>query len=137
MLNILVVVFGGYLIAGVLASVYNARLKRNGLAGISWSECFSPRKMFSVFLGFVVSFSLPDHIFEQLVLRFYDPECRPDCLESESGSCKHCGCNTRAKMASPFEKCSAGNWGEIIWSESKYRQFRAMYPVKIKVEYDD
>lgn len=124
-----------YSIGVVSAISYNAWLRSQGLKGISYAECFSPIKMFSVLIGFALSSLLPLHIFEQLVLRIYDKECRQECLLGNGGKCIACGCNTKAKMFSPFEICSKFNWGSIIWSKKKYAKHRENFPIEITVNY--
>ncbi len=124
-----------YIIAALCAMVYNYVLRRKGLEGISYVQCFNPIKLISVWIGFTLWLLVPMHIFEQYVLRFYDPECRTSCLLGNDGSCVKCGCNTTAKMWSPLEKDSNYNWGKIIFSRRKYRELRNKYPVKIKIEY--
>jgi len=124
-----------YIIGVVGAISYNAWLRRQGLKGISYAECFSPIKMFSVLVGFTLSSLLPLHIFEQLVLRIYDSNCRVECLLGNGGKCVSCGCNTKAKMFSPFEICSNFNWGAIIWNRKKYYKHRENFPIEIIVNY--
>jgi hypothetical protein len=135
MLLLLKIVFGIYA-AGVIGALsYNKYLRSQGLEGIPYSECFSPIKMFSVLIGFVFSLLLPLHIFEQLVLRLYDKQCRIECLLGNEGKCTACGCNTKAKMFSPFEICSRFNWGAMIWSKKKYAKHRENFPIEITVNY--
>ena len=125
-----------YLCGCAMALAMNWYLKKSkGLSGILWKECFSPVKMLSVFIGFLLFVIIPMHIFEQYVLRFYDPYCREKCLMSEAGACDSCGCNAKAKMWSPIERCSRSNWPEIIFSKKKYLQRRKEFPVKIIPEY--
>jgi len=124
-----------YLFSISLAIITNKKLKRRGLQGIKWNECFNPIKLFSVLIGFILYILIPEHIFEQYVIRFYDPYCRKNCLKSDNKECTICGCDVYAKMWSPLEKDSNGNWGKIIISRSKYNKLRKSYPVKINIEY--
>lgn len=124
-----------YAVGAISALSYNAWLRSEGLKGIPYSECFNPIKMLSVLVGFTLSALLPLHIFEQLVIRIYDKECRQECLLGNGGKCIACGCNTKAKMFSPFEECSKFNWGAIIWSKRKYIKHRKNFPIQIDINY--
>lgn len=117
------------------ALMYNYWIKKQGAKGIKWVDCLNPVKHLSVLIGFIFYFLIPEHVFEQLVLRVYDDYCRPNCLLGNNGKCDSCGCNTYAKMMSPLEEDSRGNWGSIIWSKKKYKSLREQYPVKIKATY--
>ncbi|MCC6818563.1 MAG: hypothetical protein IT245_06720 [Bacteroidia bacterium] len=114
---------------------YNWWLRGKGLTGISYWDCMNPVKFISVLFGFIMSVVFPLHIFEQYALRFYDVDCRKNCLNSEDGACEICGCNTKAKMWSPFEHCSNNNWPKIIWSKKKYIEFRKLHPATLKPIY--
>lgn len=122
-----------YLVISTLALGVNNRLKSKGFKGIPNKDCFNPLKWFSVFIGYILKWVIPLHVFEQFVLRLYDPECRPDCILR--GPCKECACDALAKAYSPLEKCSKGNYPKIIWSKSKYEKFREEFPVRIEVKY--
>ena len=124
-----------YFLAVFAAMMYNFYLRKKGLKGVRYRSLLSPKKLFSVFYGFLLSIILPQHIFEQLVLRVYDPYCRSKCLKGNMNRCIHCGCNVYAKMMSPFEEDSNYNWGKIIFSRSEYERLRSKYPVDIKVVY--
>ena len=124
-----------FLLSGSFATAYNYKLKKGGSLGIKWTECWNPKKMFSVLIGFLLGWTIKDYIFEQLVLRVYDPYCREHCLLGNKGKCDHCGCDTWAKMFSPLEEDSRGNWGGMILSRKEYVEHRKKHPVKIKVEY--
>lgn len=113
----------------------NYKLKKKGLTGIKYSECINPLKHFSVLLGFLLYILIPQHIFEQYVIRFYDDYCRQTCLLNNDGKCIECGCNTAAKMWSPLEADSRNNWGKIIFSKKKYYEHRNNYPIKIQVKF--
>ena len=128
------ILLGGYLFGMLSALSYNFWIKREGANGIEWKQCFNPIKHFSVAIGFIMTL-IPQHIFEQYVLRVYDDYCRPNCLLGNEGKCDSCGCSTYAKMMSPLEKDSRGNWGTIIWSKKKYKEHREKYPVKIEPKY--
>ncbi len=119
----------------IIALLMNYNLKSHGLKGISWANCFNPIKIIGVAIGFTLSYMFPLHIFEQYILRFYDVDCRAECLIGNEGKCVSCGCNTRAKMWSPFESCSKNRWAKIIWSRKKYKEYRLKYPVQIKTQY--
>lgn len=123
-----------YLLGTVTALIYNRALKGYGLKGIGYKQCFNPLKQFSVILGFSLSL-IPDHIIEQYVLRLYDTDCRAECYLGNGGKCVSCGCNTKAKMCSPFEMDSKDRWGRIEWSKEKYKKTRELYPVKITINY--
>jgi hypothetical protein len=120
---------GIYLFGIISALSYNFWIKREGAKGIAWSQCMNPIKHLSVVVGFIFSL-IPQHIFEQYVLRVYDDYCRPNCLLGNGGRCDSCGCNTYAKMMSPLEEDSRGNW-----SKRKYKEHREKYPVKIEPKY--
>lgn len=104
---------------------------------------FSPTKWFSfllgVFLGFIWKYI--EHIFHQLIIRMYDPYCRPNCIDrvdkdnpENNGKCTGCGCHAISKMLSPFEKDHKGSWGKLILSRSKYKDFRNKYPREVVVK---
>lgn len=122
-----------YLFGSVMALRYNKKLKKQGFKGISTAECFNPKKWFSVFIGYLFKFLIPQHVFEQYVLRFYDPECRPLCMLK--GPCDVCGCDAIAKGWSYSETCSKGNWPRVIFNKKEYEEFRKNYPVKIEIKY--
>lgn len=134
-INALVILLFLYAFAVIVASSVNSRLKSKGLEGIYWKECFNPFKIFSVFFGIFVKNVIPLHVFEQYVLRFYDSYCRPHCLNGNKGHCVSCGCDTEAKMWSPFEKCSQDNWFKIVWNKKKYERIRKESPIEIKITY--
>lgn len=134
-LLLLKIVLGIYLFGCLSATAYNAWIKNEGAKGIEWKQCLNPIKHLSVFVGFTLYFIIPQHVFEQLVLRVYDDYCRPNCLLGNGGHCDSCGCNTYAKMMSPLESDSRNNWGTIIWSKKKYKKLREQYPVKIEPKY--
>ena len=123
-----------YSISTLCALGYNKCMKLNGLKGIPYKQCFSPIKQFSVVIGFLFSL-IPQHVFEQYVLRFYDDYCRDACLLGNEGKCVSCDCNTVAKMWSPLEKDSKNNWDKIIWSKKRYLEYRKKYPIKIKIQH--
>lgn len=126
-----------YAISAAAACFFNYRLKTLGLSGIPYGECFNPLKMASVFVGYLLRSIIPDHVFEQYVIRFYDPDCRKDCLLGNDGKCVSCGCDTHSKMWSPMEKDSKSRWGKIIFSKEEYAELRKKYPVTIKITYGD
>ena len=121
-----------YILAVLACRRANSKLKSEGLKGIGYSECYSPKKLFSVVMGFALNCLIPSHVFEQYVLRFYDKDCKP-CLDK--GKCTMCGCNTKAKMWSPLEEDSGDNWGPIIWNKEEYESLRSKFPVQIDVKY--
>lgn len=121
-----------YIVGAVSALYVNNKNVKKGLKGIPWKDCFNPVKWMSVLYGFFLKVFIPPHVFEQLILRVYDPECQP-CVEN--GKCVHCGCDTIAKMYSPLERDSDNNWDTIIWNKRKYKQHREKFPVKILVEW--
>lgn len=133
-INFLFVLSILYLAAGAGATLWNRDLKSKGLKGIPYKDCWSPKKFLSVGLGFFLSI-IPQHVFEQFVIRVYDDYCRPNCLKGNGGKCDECGCHTYAKMMSPFEEDSRANWGKIIWNKQKYQEIRSKRPVKINIEY--
>lgn len=119
-----------------LALAWNWHLKNNkGLTGISYWQCHNPIQILSMIFGFAMYFLFPMHILEQYFLRFYDEDCRKECLLGNDGHCLTCGCHTAAKMWSPVEKDSQARWGKIIWRKSKYQALRKKYPVNIKISY--
>lgn len=122
-----------YLIISTIALIKVRKLKGQGY-DISFKDALNPIKWLSVFLGTILKYLFIDHIFEQLVVRFYNGYCRPNCLLGNGGDCTHCGCDTKAKMLVPFEQCSGGYWGKFMWSRKKYKEFREKYPITIKIE---
>lgn len=110
-------------------------LKRQGYNEMQCKDCLNPMKWLSFIVGFTMKFLIPKHVFEQLVLRIYDEECRRECYNSEDGRCVECGCDAIAKAYSPQEQCSRGNWGPIIFNERAYRLHRKEYPISIKIKY--
>lgn len=77
-----------------------------------------------------------------MVLRFYEDDCRV-CIKNkkcvvydDNGQViGGCGCKMPEKAYVPFESCSEGNWGPIIWNKKKYKDFREKYPIDIKIIY--
>lgn len=129
-----------YFFSAVMAIVYNMYLKHQGFDGISWLDCFNPIKMFSVFIGTVLSILLPLHIFEQYVHRVYEPDCSQcikagKCIIIDEGSgelVNNCGCSPLKRALSPIEEC-VGRYDKIIFSKSKYEAERKKWPVTVKV----
>lgn len=124
-----------YFLISLEALWFNDKLKKEGFTGIPTVQCFNPLKWVSVFFGYTMKWLIPQHIFEQYVLRFYDEECRVDCMLK--GKCITCGCDAIAKGWSPKEKCSNNNWGPIVFNKRKYKALRDKYPVNIKITYKD
>jgi hypothetical protein len=124
-----------YIAASVFAIIVNYRLKKKNYRGISYLECFSPAKQFSVALGMLLSWINPYHILEQLMIRMYAPYCIENCYTSQTGKCVHCGCNSNAKKWSVLERCSHTPpwWGKIIWSKKKYEKLRKEHPLDISL----
>lgn len=135
MLSLLIKFITIYEILAAIAIIYNWWLKRKGLEGISYWDCQNPIKLFSVLIGFILMVVFPMHILEQYILRFYDQDCRRECLLGNNGNCVKCGCYTKAKMWSPLERDSQNRWVGIIWSRKKYEKLRKKYPLKIKIEF--
>lgn len=135
LLSLLYDIIAIYLFSGISACIANYFMRKKGLKGISYLECFNPLKMISVLVGFILKYVIPQHILEQYVIRFYDEDCRRECVFSSDGKCVSCGCDAIAKMWSPIEEDSKKRWGKIIWRKSKYRAFREKYPLKIKIQY--
>lgn len=129
------IIFWIYIVGAICACIANYVMKKKGLEGISYKECFNPLKMLSVLIGFALKYIIPQHIFEQFVIRFYDEDCRSECILGNDGNCVACGCDTIAKMWSPIEECKKKRWGKIIWSKKKYTAYRQLYPLKIKIQY--
>lgn len=122
-----------YLVCSYVVYKYNQKLKSQGFMGITTAECFNPLKWMSVVFGYTMKFLIPQHVFEQYVLRFYDDYCRENCMIP--GKCIKCGCDAVAKGWSFNEKCSMDNWGPIIFNKDKYEELRKQFPVTIKIEY--
>ena len=140
MVKALLIILGLYLVASLSAVIINYRNKQKGLKGISWVSCFNPIKFFNVAIGLLFKLILPLHVFEQLVLRIYDEDCKV-CLDegkcvggSACGEECACGCDTVAKMYSPLESDSGENWGPIIWNKNKYEELRKEYPIEIIIK---
>lgn len=113
----------------------NVKLKKDGYSGIPWIKCFDPRKYFSFVIGNVIPWIIPQHVFEQFVLRVYDPFCRANCIVGNGGFCVGCGCATYQKMLSPIEECAKGYWPKIIWNKEEYLELRKNDPVSILVKH--
>ncbi|MFZ1704316.1 MAG: hypothetical protein WAT79_08210 [Saprospiraceae bacterium] len=131
------VLFSLYMIASIVAVIMNFNLKKNGFEGIKYSECFSPKKHFSFFVGYTISL-IPMYIIDQYVLRFYDPVCEAcirtgECTDGEGN--KGCGCDPKAKACSPFEKCSFNYWGPIEFNRKKAIELLYNKNCKISIEY--
>lgn len=124
---VLVVLAGLYLF-GVLTCLLSTRNNKE----VDKGKCFKPLSWLSYALGYVIKRFVPLHVFEQIVLRIYDEECSR-CVAD--GKCFDCGCDMPAKAYVPYESCSRGNWGPIIWGKKEYKELRKTYPVKIKIEY--
>jgi len=123
-------------LTGVIISGYQIfKLKEKGYHEYGYLTAINPLKWFSFAYGYVFKFFMPVHIIEQLVIRYYDEECKKDCYDSPSGKCKECGCDAIAKASVPFESCSKGNWGPMILNKNKYKKHRELYPVKIIVRH--
>lgn len=141
MLNFCLLVFSAYLIISGVALRVNNLNKKKGLKGIPTKDCMNPLKWGSVAYGFFLKLIIPKHVFEQYVLRMYDPDCEVCVKEgkciggSTCGTECACGCDTIAKMYSPVEEDSGGNWGPIIFNKEKYQKLREEFPAKITVRY--
>lgn len=101
------------------------------LKRIRFKDVINPRKWFSVFYSFFISKVFPLHILEQMVLRVYDNECR-NCVKN--GTCFSCGCDM-SKVFSPYDECTEGNWGWLIFPEGDYLALREEYPVEISIKH--
>lgn len=136
-----IIVFSLYFIFGGFAIWLNFGNKRKGLKGIPYKQCLNPVKWFSVFYGYLLKLIIPLHVFEQYAIRIYTEDCQVciangKCIGgSKCGAVCGCGCDTLAKMYSPFEEDSGENWGGIIFNKKKYHAVRQNYPIKIKIEY--
>lgn len=84
------ILIGIYLFGCLSATLYNYWIKKQGAEGIEWKECLNPIKHLSVLVGFTLYFLIPQHVFEQFVLRVYDEYCRPNCLLGNGGKCDNC-----------------------------------------------
>lgn len=126
---IFVVIAGLYLI-GVLTCLFATRDN----AAVDKAKCFSPLSWLSYVSGNLIMYLCPPHVLEQFMLRFFDKECR-QCVSD--GKCFDCGCDMPAKAYVPYEKCSRGNWGPIIWDKEEYQELRELYPIKIEIKYDN
>jgi hypothetical protein len=100
--------------------------------GVRFVDVINPLKWVSFAWGTMNKhlFTRP-HRWEQYVVRRYMPECQP-CVKN--GSCLHCGCDTVAKMLTPWESCSAGWWGPYL-SKVKWEEYKNAYGLKIKIEF--
>lgn len=96
-----------------------------------FQDWINPLKWASVLYASFMKLMFPVHIVEQLILRMYDMECRK-CVAN--GSCLYCGCDI-SKVYTPWDKCSEGNWGEMIEDKEEYRKLREEWPVEIRVRY--
>lgn len=122
-------------LVGLLACMWKVRkLKNGGYEEMEHCDCWNPKKWVSFALGFALKHLVADFVFEQYVIRMYDPYCRPNCYEAEDGKCVKCGCDAIAKAMSPSETCSKGQWGPVDFNRKRYEGHRKQYPIKIKVE---
>lgn len=135
------IVFSLYIVSVIIALIINNKNKKIGLKGIDVIECFNPFKFLSVAYGYLLKLLIPHHVFEQYVLRFYDEDCSV-CIENGKciggkvcGSECGCGCDVFAKMYSPLEKDSGGNWDSIVFNKDKYSKIRDEYPIEISIKY--
>lgn len=129
------------MIGAALAFGVNYRNKQNGLKGISNKDLLNPLKWGSVLYGFGLKLLVPPHVLEQMAIRLYEEDCAVCVKEgvcvggTSCGNACACGCDTIAKMYSPFEEDSGENWNKIIFNKQKYKSHREEYPVKIKIHY--
>lgn len=126
-----------YLIGATLSLYKIHHLKKEGYDGLNYQDCLNPVLWFSFVYGTLWNWFVPQHVMEQLLLRYYDSFCKPNCYDSATGKCVHCGCNAVAKASVPFASCSADNWGPIIFNKKMYQQMREKYPITIKIEYNE
>lgn len=133
MILILITIIAIYYLISFGAIFYNLDLKRSGMKGIPFEECFNPIKWLSFTLGHLISL-IPMHVIDQYIMRYADEECRQCVL---NGECPHkkCGCRIEAVVASPLEQCKLGNFGPIIFSKKKFEQKYKLINYKFKVEY--
>lgn len=121
---------------GLVSSMLTVRsLNRKGYTYMKYTNCFNPVLWISFVYGFSWKLLVPQHVMEQLLLRYYDGFCKPNCYDSEDGKCVHCGCDAVAKAASPFSECAAGYWGHIIFRRKVYEKVRKEFPVTITAKY--
>lgn len=129
-------IFSVTYITGVSISGYQIyKLKGKGYEEYGYKTALNPVKWASFAYGYIFKTLLPKHVIEQLVLRYYDEDCKTSCYDAPGGKCKHCGCDAIAKASVPFESCSGGNWGPMIMSKEKYQKQREEFPVKIEIKY--
>jgi hypothetical protein len=132
--TILAIIFVGYVTAVILASYVNWTKKQDGFDGRPWNDMFDPMVWFSFAIGHIVS-KVPNHVFEQYVLRYYNSTCRKCILsgecnyENEDGDLiNNCGCPPDKKAGSPYEECDGidsddlSGYNKIIWSKEEYEQ---------------
>lgn len=130
------VLLSGYLIASITALIVNRNLKKNNYTGISWKECFSPKKHLSFAVGYIVSL-IPWWIMDQYAMRFYDIQCG-QCIKQKEcmvNGVKGCGCDPYKKACSPFEKCNFDNYFPIIFNKQKAIIHLSKIKYKIEVKY--
>lgn len=99
------------------------------LRATKWRDWVNPLKWISVLYATVMRWMFPDHVVEQLIIRMYNSECRECVLGNE---CKHCHCEM-SKVYVPWEECSLHEWGRMIMSKKKYKEYRDDIPVEITV----
>lgn len=138
------IILGIYAFCVLLANISNYKAKKKGMEGIPFLHTLNPYKWFSVAYGFILSVVMPYHIFLQIAERVFEPNCQV-CIKK--GSCVGglnkeegelgCGCDTYAKMLSPFEEDYSSNWGKLIFSKNKFAETIKKYPIKIKIEIDE
>lgn len=124
--------FGSWFFLAVCAYVvYYSIHHKSELANTRLQDYINPLKWGSVLYATFMKLLFPMHIVHQLILRMYDMECRA-CVRE--GSCIHCGCDI-SKVYTPWDRCSAGNWGPMVEDAEEYRKMREEFPVEITIKY--
>lgn len=125
-------VFGRlFLLVGCLYAAWHVWKHRKELENIRFQDVINPLKWGSVLFASFMKMMFPLHIVEQLILRMYDMQCRK-CVAK--GSCEHCGCDI-AKVYTPWDVCSDGNWGVMVENKREYEKIREEFPVEIIIRY--
>lgn len=115
-----------------LAGFVICRVKTAGKSQVSLRDCLNPRNWISYVIGTSLASLIPLHVMEQYIIRIKDEECRK-CVKA--GACLHCGCNMPERALDPWQTCSAGNWGPIIFDRDEYENWKKEVGLKIEVAY--
>jgi hypothetical protein len=128
-----------------ISYVIGRRLPNLKVGKYFFHDITDPVKWFYVVYAWLLEKLIPPHILEQMIIRLYEPDCFkmvPDPKDKtqmikvscrENGECFYCGCDMN-KVYVPYDSCSEGNWGSMIFNKKAYAEWRKKYPIKLKVD---